>query len=133
MSLLRGLFGGRREEEDRRIDVLEEAQAQVQEHPDDTEAHFDLGSIYYVRGRVEDAVSELEHAVELAPDHSDANYMLGLAYAKLGRYEDARRVFQRVSEKADNPMLQNYAHQKLKELEGRGEGEIRGQALGSKS
>ncbi len=116
MGLLQRLFGGRQEEAEQQVDVLAEAQTRVRQQPDDPEAHFDLGSIYYVRGHFEEAVNELERAVELAPDHGDANYMLGLAYAKLGRSEDARRAFQTASEKADNPMLQNYAQQKLKEL-----------------
>ncbi len=116
MQLLRGLFG-RRQAEEQQVDVLAEAQARAQNHPEDAGAHFDLGSIYYVRGHFEQAVEELERAVELAPDHGDANYMLGLAYAKLKRYDDARRAFEAAREKTDNPMLQNYAQQKLRELE----------------
>lgn len=117
MQLLRGLFGGRREEVKQSVDVLAEAQARVRQHPDDAGAHFDLGSILYVRGRVDEAVSELERAVELAPDHGDANYMLGLAYEKLKRFDDARRAFQAAGQKSDNFMLQSYVQRKLKELE----------------
>lgn len=120
MQLLRGLFGGRREEEHKEIDVLAEAQARAQQRPGDAAAHFDLGSIYYVRGHFEDAAKELERAVELAPGHGDANYMLGLAYAKLRRYDDARRAFEAAGRKTGNPMLQTYVKQKLRELGNRG-------------
>lgn len=116
MQLLRGLFGGRQEAEQQQADVLGEAQARAQQRPGDAKAHFDLGSIYYVRGRFEEAVSALERAVELAPDHGEANYMLGLAYAKLARADDARRAFQMARDKTDNLMLQNYAQQRLNEL-----------------
>lgn len=115
MEWLRGLFGGVIEEED--VDVLAEAEARVQRNPDDVSAHFDVGTIYYVRGRLEDAVEALERAVELAPDDDDTNYMLGLAYARLGQEEKAQRFFEAAGEKSDNPMLQGYVEQKLEQLE----------------
>lgn len=116
MQLLRELFGGQPEEEQRKADVLAETRARVRQHPEDAGAHFALGSVYYVRGRLDDAVKELERAVELDPDTDDANYMLGLAYAKLERYESAGRAFQAAGEHTDNSMLQDYVQQKLKEL-----------------
>jgi Flp pilus assembly protein TadD len=119
MQALRRLFGGPVEEEEKRVDVLEHALDQVQRKPEDAKAHFNLGSIYYVRGRIEEAVSELEQAIELAPTHGDANYMLGLAYEKLGRFDDARRVFRTAGQTTHNPMLENYVQQKLANLEGR--------------
>lgn len=119
MQLLRGLFGGQ-EEEQEEADVLAEAQARVRQHPEDAGAHFDLGSIYYVRGHFEDAVKELERAVELAPDRGDASYMLGLVYAKLERHDKAQRAFQAVGKRTDNPMLQSYAEQKLREQGSKG-------------
>lgn len=116
MEWLRGLFGGVIEEEQEDVDVLAEAQTRVERNPDDAGAHFDLGTVYYVRGRTEDAVEALERAVELAPDDDDTNYMLGLAYAKLGQGEEAQRYFEAAGEKSDNPMLQGYAEQKVEQI-----------------
>jgi cytochrome c-type biogenesis protein CcmH/NrfG len=114
--MLRGLLGGKPEEEQEQVDVLAEAQTRVQRDPQDASAHFDLGSTYYVRGDVEKAVESLERAVELDESNDDANYMLGLAYERLGRQEDAIRQFQVVRETTDNAMLQNYAQQKMKSM-----------------
>lgn len=114
--MLRGLLGGKPEEEQEKVDVLAEAQIRVQRDPQDASAHFDLGSTYYVRGDVEKAIESLERAVELNPENDDASYMLGLAYERLGRQEDALRQFQTVRDTTDNAMLQGYAQQKMKSM-----------------
>ncbi len=118
MHLLRGLFGGQLEEEQEDTDVLEGAEARVEGNPQDAGAHFDLGSLHYVRGNLEEAVKSLERSIELDPDSDNANYMLGLAYERLGRRADAVRSFEIAGEKTDNAMLQGYIQQKLQAFEG---------------
>jgi Flp pilus assembly protein TadD len=117
MGILDRLLHRATETEVERPDPMEQARRRILENPNDATAHFDLGSLYYVHRRYEDAVQELTRATELAPDHADAYYILGLAYAKLGRIDEARRAFASARDKTDNAMLQNYATVKLQELE----------------
>ncbi len=117
MGILDRLFRRATEAKVERPDPVEQARRRIQEDPDDATAHFDLGSLYYVHRRYEDAVQELTRATELAPDYADAYYILGLAYAQLGQIDRARRAFEIARDKTDNAMLQNYAAAKLQELE----------------
>ena len=60
MSFLRRLLGRQPEQEKLDVDVLDLAERRVARNPQNPEAHYELGSIYYVRGRFEEAVKELE-------------------------------------------------------------------------
>ncbi len=124
MQMVKNLFGGQPEEELQATDALVDAQDRVQRNPNDAGAHFDLGSVHYVRGNTEEAVKSLEQAVELAPDDGDAIYMLALAYERSGRRDEARQLFEAVLERSDNAMLRGYAERKLQSLEGGTEQEM---------
>jgi tetratricopeptide (TPR) repeat protein len=114
MIILTGLFGSDAEEDD--VDVLEEALARAKREPDSARAQFDVGTLQYARGQLNDARTALERAVELEPENGDAHYMLGLVYEDLERLDDARRAFESARRHTDNQMLRSYAEQKLKEM-----------------
>ncbi len=117
MSFLSRLLGRQRREEKPDVDVLELAERRVARNPQNPEARYELGSIYYVRGRLEEAVKELREAVRLAPELDHAHYLLGLAYRQLGRVEEARQAFQNAAAHSGNRMLQDYAQRQLQALD----------------
>ena len=57
--------------------------------PDDARAHHGLGTVFFQRGRLDEAVSHLRAAVEADPHHPHAHYHLGLALQARGDLEGA--------------------------------------------
>jgi len=64
--------------------------------PDNSRAHFRIGSIYTELKEYTAAIAAYRQAQVLNPDYSDALYNLGFVYATVGRYEDAEQMFARV-------------------------------------
>jgi Flp pilus assembly protein TadD/protein involved in polysaccharide export with SLBB domain len=58
-------------------------------YPDNADAHFSLGHVYYDLGRWNQAVEAFSRAVALTPRDAEAFNYLGASYFKLGRYEKA--------------------------------------------
>lgn len=71
---------------DEAIRAFEEA---IFYYPDNADAHFSLGHVYYDLGRWGEAVEAFGRAVALAPRDREAFNYLGASYFKLGRYEKA--------------------------------------------
>lgn len=65
-------------------------------HPDDANAYYNLGNLYYQGARYSDAVAPLQKAAGLIPNDVDAHYVLGNTYQKLKRYGEAAKEFQQV-------------------------------------
>ena len=61
---------------------------------DFAEAHFSLGLLYNVQGRIADSVVQFQRAVESDPEMPEVHYRLGVAYSKLGEKERAEEEFQ---------------------------------------
>jgi tetratricopeptide (TPR) repeat protein len=99
-------------------DVISLYLARAKANPNDVQAHFNLGSAYFVQGKLGEALQELRAVLAVAPEHYDAHYHLGLVYAQLGDLEQASRELRLVIEGSPNQMLKDYAKRKLAALGG---------------
>jgi tetratricopeptide (TPR) repeat protein len=82
----------------RAIDLLE---PHVREHPRDTRAHEELGTVetemgmaLAQRGDADEAIEHLKKAIELRPDHAQARTELGIALRARGDVGDAIEQFE---------------------------------------
>jgi tetratricopeptide (TPR) repeat protein/class 3 adenylate cyclase len=86
--------------------AIENFQLWVQAYPRDARAHGNLGGLYGVTGRYENAVAETLQALQLAPT-SGANYAnLVLSYVALNRLQDAKAIYDKAVAQgvADDPL-----------------------------
>lgn len=100
--------------------ILQRYLSEAQAHPKDPQAHYNLGMVYYVQGRREEALAQFEQAVSLAPDHADSRYYLGMLLAARGVKEKAVQELEWVSENSSNVMLRRMAHRKAQQIRGGG-------------
>lgn len=63
--------------------------------PQNSEAYYNLGTLYLRRDDLSDAASYLQRAVELNPNYPEAWNNLGMVAARQGRASDATRNFER--------------------------------------
>lgn len=57
-------------------------------------AHYNLGTAYYLAGNLEKAVQNLEDFLQIQPFDAEAWYNLGCLELRLGRFKDAQAHFQ---------------------------------------
>jgi tetratricopeptide (TPR) repeat protein len=71
--------------------------------PNLSEAHLQLGILYWQRGNTELAIAAYRRAIEANPSLADAHYRLAQTYKKIGEQSQAQREFQLYDEcqKAD--------------------------------
>ena len=55
--------------------------------PDNIDAHFNLGRLYYQQGKMDMARNELEEVTRIAPDNKRAQIVLGALYDDMGLYD----------------------------------------------
>jgi tetratricopeptide (TPR) repeat protein len=55
-----------------------------------------LGTIYYHKGRLLDAVAVFEEALRLNPGYTEAALNLSVTYNDLGKYDESKRVYARM-------------------------------------
>lgn len=65
----------------------------VRHRPNDALAFTQLGSVYYVRGALDQAEQTFQHALALDPDAALASLSLGLIAMQQGRWDQATAVF----------------------------------------
>jgi tetratricopeptide (TPR) repeat protein len=58
-------------------------------------AHYDLGNIYYERGKFDEAITEYHNAIAIHPNFPEAHNSLGNAYYKTSNYSDAALHFEK--------------------------------------
>jgi len=62
------------------------------------EAHFELGKIYALQEKHQEALAGYEAAVQANPNYQEVYYRLGLAYARVGRQAEAETALARHEE-----------------------------------
>ncbi len=67
----------------------------LREHPQDAEAHYNLGTLHLRRKNFEQAYTHLQRSVDLKPTYPEAWNNLGMLAAQQNRAEEATRDFQR--------------------------------------
>jgi serine/threonine protein kinase/Tfp pilus assembly protein PilF len=80
---------------EKRLHILEEI---VQKYPMEKEAHFELGSYYRGRKKLELAISEFDKALALDPNYGYALNVIAFVYADLGNYDKAIDYLKRYAE-----------------------------------
>ena len=49
---------------------------ELRDDPDSADLHFNIGTIYGILGRTDDAIAQFEKVLELRPDDAEARYKL---------------------------------------------------------
>lgn len=61
----------------------------IANHPEDANAHNNLGHTYRLSGRYDEAIDHFEEAIALKSDFANAHANLALAYVDVARYDEA--------------------------------------------
>jgi tetratricopeptide (TPR) repeat protein len=78
----------------------------LRQHPEDAEAHYNLGMAYLHLGRNLEALEVLQKTVSLDPRSAVAQLGLGVAFSRLGKGLQAVEAFRRaVALKPDDPLF----------------------------
>jgi Flp pilus assembly protein TadD len=77
---------------DEGIAMLEQV---VEQAPELTAPHIDLGIAHHRAGRLEEAEAQLMAALALSPNHPIGHNELGIIYRKTGRFTEARDSYER--------------------------------------
>lgn len=59
----------------------------IQLSPSDARAHLQLGEVFALQSRLQEAIHEFEQATQLQPSLAEAHYQLALAYSRSGQKE----------------------------------------------
>ena len=70
-------------------EAVEAYKRSIENNPNATVAHFNLGLAYKNLNQLEEAATAFKKTVELEPGNLDARYSLGNTYNHLNRWEDA--------------------------------------------
>jgi Flp pilus assembly protein TadD len=69
--------------------AIQEFQQTLELHPDDAQAHYDLGVALRQKGQVDEAIFEFQKAAGIRPDFAEARNNLGNCLLQKGRVEEA--------------------------------------------
>lgn len=86
-------------------ELIEEQRVQLAAHPDHPRPYFSLGVLYYMQGRVEDAIAMHEEALARDPAFALAHQHLGQIYVVLGDYRKAWAHARRAAELGNTVLL----------------------------
>ena len=96
--------------------AIEDFDQAIALQPDLAEACYNRGIAYYYKGEYDRAIEDYDQAIELQPDLAEAYSNRGNAYADKGEYDRAIEDFRKVVEVSDNPVVRQYAEERLREL-----------------
>lgn len=78
-------------------------------HPQSSTAHNNLGQVYYLQGKIKQAIDSFQKALQLDPSFELAVKNLAEAYTQNGRYDEAKKIILRLLKK--NPASDNLLEQ----------------------
>lgn len=70
----------------------------IKQHPNDANAYYNRGAIYYLQGEHQQAIAYFDRALEIDANHTDAYYSRGTSYFELGEYLQAAQDLDRALE-----------------------------------
>ena len=73
-------------------------QGLLTENPDDSQLHYAVGSVFYLKVAFEDAIRHLAESRRLDPDQLQSPYYLAMIAQKQGRNEESVRMFREILE-----------------------------------
>ena len=82
--------------EGRYEEAVTEFQELLNQDPNSTDAHHQLGLVYGFIGLFDESIEELQKAVVLAPTRVEARVDLALTLSMLGEYDQAKSEFEEV-------------------------------------
>ena len=73
--------------------AVKQYQKIIETNPNDAEARYNIGAIYYSEKKYDESKVQLQKAIEIYPDFSEAYYGLGLVYYAEANYDKAIEAF----------------------------------------
>lgn len=70
-------------------------QKEVEKNPDDLDAHFTLGTTYFLEGKYLEAAEQYKIVAEKKPDDAEALDKMGMAYTAANKFDEAADAFRR--------------------------------------
>jgi tetratricopeptide (TPR) repeat protein len=94
------------------MDIYQQA---IKLNPNYSEAHYNLGSLYRMKGKPEEAITCFKKAIQINPDYAEAYAGLGVAEYALRDYQraksnlqKAKELFQKSGDKESLQLVQDY-------------------------
>ena len=91
-----------RKEEQRAVEML-------RQNPNNVQSHINLGIIYQMQGKIEEAITAFEKSLQLQPKRFDIYMLLGPLYEHKDEYQEALRTYQRYEQIETNLPAPIYA------------------------
>ena len=73
-------------------------QQKVRLEPDNPDAYYLQGVLYYLQGKLGQTVENLRRSLALDPRHTDAAICLSVLFNDIGKYDDAKKVFEQANQ-----------------------------------
>jgi tetratricopeptide (TPR) repeat protein len=73
-------------------------QAKLKQEPDNPDAHYLMGVLYYLKSDLGNGVQSLKKALQLDARHTDAAICLSVLFNDIGKYDEAKRVFEQANQ-----------------------------------
>ena len=99
-------------QEDELNDLRKEEQRAVEmarQNPNNVQSHINLGIIYQMQGKIEEAITAFEKSLQLQPKRFDIYMLLGPLYEHKDQFKEALRTYQRYEQIETNLPAPIYA------------------------
>ncbi len=70
----------------------------IHDEPENPDAHYLLGVMYYFQGQISLTVENLKKALTIDPRHTDAAICLSVLFNDIGKYDDAKKIFEQANQ-----------------------------------
>ena len=72
--------------------LIDQYRAELDEHPDDADSHYNIGLALMCEGRTDEAIESFENARRLAPEFGETYRLLAILHARRGRHDRATEI-----------------------------------------